>query len=73
MGGIKLMVSALGNKNAPALPRFFSDVILTAREGDQFTWGTASSKADTKARNIPWKDKQPPSFVPIIKNWRDQK
>jgi len=70
LGGIKLMVSALGKKLGPAIPRFFSDVVMTVREGDKFTWATASAQADTKARNLPWKDQQTPSFVPIIDQWR---
>jgi hypothetical protein len=70
LGGIKLMASALGRKLSPQLPRFFSDVVMTVREGDKFTWATASSQADTKARNLPWKDQQVPSFQPIIENWR---
>lgn len=70
LGGIKLMASALGRKLSPQLPRFFSDVIMTVREADKFTWATASSQADTKARNLPWKDQQIPSFVPVINQWR---
>lgn len=73
LGGIKLMVNALGKKLGPAIPRFFSDVIHTVREGGEFSWSTASPGADTKARNLPWKDKQQPSFVPIIDQWRNQK
>jgi len=70
LGGIKLMVSALGRKLGPAIPRFFSDVVMTVREGDKFSWSTAAAGADTKARNLPWKDQQPPTFVPIIDQWR---
>ena len=70
LGGIKLMVSALGKKLGPAVPRFFSDVIHTVREGANFSWSTASAGADTKARNLPWKDNQQPSFVPILDQWR---
>lgn len=70
LGGVKLMVSALGNKLSPKIPRFFSDVVMTVRTGDEFTWSTAAAGADTKARNLPWQDKQPPSFVPIIDQWR---
>lgn len=72
LGGIKIMASALGKKLPAQIPRFFSDVIMTVREGDTFTWATASAQADTKARNLPWKDQQDPSFKPIIDNWRKQ-
>lgn len=70
LGGIKLMASALGRKLSPQLPRFFSDVVMTVREADKFTWATASTQADTKARNLPWKDQQTPSFVPLLDQWR---
>lgn len=72
LGGIKIMASALGKKLPASIPRFFSDVIMTVREGDKFTWATASSQADTKARNLPWKDQQEPSFKPIIDKWRSK-
>lgn len=70
LGGIKLMASALGRKLAPALPRFFSDVVMTVNKQGKFTWTTANSQADTKARNLPWKEDQPPSFAPILDQWR---
>lgn len=72
LGGIKLMASALGRKLSPQLPRFFSDVIMTVNKQGAFTWTTANAQADTKARNLPWKEDQPPSFNPIITNWRTQ-
>lgn len=69
-GGLKVMPSALGRKNAPQLPAFFSDVILTRREVDKFYWSTANSDADLKSRNLPIGDKLEPSFVPLIETWR---
>lgn len=69
-GGVKQMPSALGQKLPPVISRFFSDVILTVKEGDKFTWTTSSSTSDTKARNIINSSKLEPSFVPIIKQWR---
>lgn len=70
LGGIKLMASALGRKLSPALPRFFSDVIMCVNKQGNWTWSTADPQADTKARNLPWKDQQVPSFKPIIDKWR---
>jgi hypothetical protein len=69
-GGTTIMASTLGRKLAPKIPRFFSDVILTRREGDKFTWDTAAPNVDLKARNLPIASNQPPSFVPIINEWR---
>ena len=72
MGGMRLLPQALGRKMGPALPRFFSDVILTERQGTSWTWSTAKTSADTKARNVEWKDGFNPSFVPLINHWKQQ-
>lgn len=71
-GGTQLMPSALGKKLAPRIPRFFSDVVHTQREGDVFTWSTATAHADLKARNLPIKAGQLPSFLPIVRTWKDR-
>lgn len=68
-GGTTLMASTLGKKLAPKLPRFFSDVIHVKREGTSWSWSTATSNVDLKARNLPIADKISPSFVPLIENW----
>lgn len=68
-GGTTLMASTLGKKLAPKLPRFFSDVIHVKREGTTWSWSTATSNVDLKARNLPIADKIGPSFVPLIENW----
>lgn len=69
-GGTSLMASTLGRKLAPKLPRYFSDVIHVVRKADKFVWSTVTSNVDLKARNIALADNLPPSFVPIISNWR---
>lgn len=69
-GGTSLMASTLGRKLAPKLPRYFSDVIHVVRKADKFVWSTVTSNVDLKARNIALADNLPPSFVPIIANWR---
>ena len=70
LGGVKLMISTLGRKLAPKVPLNFSDVILATRNGEQFTWDTANTQADLKARNIPLKAGQSPTFVPIYESWK---
>jgi hypothetical protein len=70
MGGVQLMASTLGKKLAPKIPRFFDDVIQCVREGSTFTWSTATSGVDLKARDLPWADKLDPSFVQIIEAWK---
>ena len=70
LGGVKITVSTLGVRLAPKIPPMFSDVILAVRQGDTWTWDTGSSQADVKARNMPFKAGQPPSFIPLISRWR---
>jgi hypothetical protein len=72
LGGVKLTVSTLGVKLAPKIPPMFSDVILTKRLATNFTWTTADSQADLKARNLPIADGIPPSFEPIIAKWKSR-
>jgi len=70
MGGSKIMVSTLGRKLAPKIPRFFSDVVLADRQGSKFTWSTAAAGADLKARNLPIADGLLPNFATIIEAWQ---
>jgi hypothetical protein len=69
-GGSTVGVSTLGKKLAPKIPRFFSDVILTQRTGTEFTWSTAATGVDTKARNVPISEKIPPNLNIIIESWK---
>lgn len=64
------MVGALGRKLAPKLPRTFSDVILSVKEGNKFTWSTAAINVDLKSRSLPIADNMPATFVPIVETWR---
>lgn len=69
-GGTVIMVSTLGKKLAPKIPRFFSDVVQVKREGEKFSWSTMTLNMDLKSRNLPLADNIKPSFVPIIDGWR---
>lgn len=69
-GGTRVMAAALGRKLAPRLPRFFSDVILAKRDGANFYWSTTAANTALKARNVGLGDKLPPTFKPLIENWR---
>lgn len=70
LGGVKLMVSTLGKALAPKIPAMFSDVILTVRQGDKWTWDTANVQADLKTRNLPIRADNPPSFAGIVAKWK---
>lgn len=69
LGGVKLMVSTLGKALAPKFPAMFSDVILTERQADKWTWNTASAMADVKTRNLPIKSDNQPDFKLIFDKW----
>jgi|SRR5687768_4567268 len=69
-GGISTMISTIGKKLAPKIPKLFSDVIHTKRVDTKFYWSTVTPNTVLKARNLPWADNMQPSFVPLIQNWR---
>lgn len=70
LGGVKLTVSTLGRALAPKIPSMFSDVILSVRQGDKWTWDTANVQADLKTRNLPIKADNPPTFAGIVAKWK---
>jgi hypothetical protein len=72
LGGTKLMVASLGKALAPQLPTLYSDVILTVRKGNTWSWDTANVMADLKTRNLPIKADIPPDFRPLIKKWESR-
>lgn len=69
-GGAENMIATLGKKLAPKVGRAFSDVILTKRTRDTFTWTTVEDNYKLKTRNLEFKDGLQPSFKPIVENWR---
>ena len=71
-GGVKITVATLGVRLAPKIPPMFSDVILAQREASRFTWSTANSQADLKARNLPIADGLPQDFRPIFEKWKSR-
>lgn len=70
LGGVKLMASTLGKALAPKIPAMFSDVVLTVRQGDKWSWDTANVMADLKTRNLPIKADITPSFAQIVAKWK---
>ena len=72
MGGFVVQANALGRKNAPEIPKNFSDVVLCRREGKEWVWVTDDPKVDLKARNLPYSAKLPPTFKPILDHWRTE-
>lgn len=70
LGGVKLTVSTLGRALAPKIPPMFSDVILTVRTGDKWTWDTSNVQADLKTRNLPIRADNAPNFASIVAKWK---
>jgi hypothetical protein len=70
LGGVKLTVSTLGRALAPKIPPMFSDVILSVRTGDKWTWDTANVQADLKTRNLPIRADNAPNFASIVAKWK---
>jgi hypothetical protein len=69
-GASKVMASTLGKKLAPKIPRYFSDSVLAVRNADKFSWTTADSSADLKARNLPIADNIPPTYASMVEKWK---
>lgn len=72
LGGVKITLASLGKALGPQIVPMFSDVILTAREGDKFFWDTGSALADVKTRNLPIKSGLQPDFKQIISKWQSR-
>lgn len=69
-GATQVMASALGRKLAPKLPRFFSEVVMSYREGGSFFWSTTTTNVDLKNRALPLSNKLDPNFKPIIEAYK---
>jgi hypothetical protein len=72
LGGVKITLSSLGKALGPQIVPMFSDVILTVREGDKFTWDTGSALADVKTRNLPIRQGLAADFRPIVAKWQSR-
>jgi hypothetical protein len=72
-GARKTMVSTLGRKLAPTIPRYFSEVVASYREGQSFYWSTDMMNVVLKRRSLPLGSKLEPSYVPIVNAYRERK
>lgn len=69
-GGIKKMVNTQGRAIAPIIPSLFDEVILTRRDGLDFTWETASPDTVTKSRLLPMATELKPDFGQVVEAWK---
>lgn len=72
----QVMVSTLGRKLAPKIPRFFSEVVYAKRtvKGTEpdFFWSTVDVNAELKNRSLLLSDHLPPNFGPIVKRYHER-
>lgn len=69
----KNMVSTLGKKLAPGIPKMFNEVIQSKRDGTSFTWDTSSAMAVLKTSMLPISGKLKPSFELVVDAFRAHK
>jgi AAA domain len=69
-GGTVITPGALGAKLGPRLGRFFGEVVLAKRKGDQFSWSTSEAQADVKNRLLPISADLQPSFSKLADRYR---
>lgn len=72
VGAQQIMVATLGKKLAPTIPRFFSEVVMSYREGTQFFWSTSAANVALKSRTLPIAPKLPADYGPIISRYRER-
>lgn len=65
-GGSRLMVSTLGRRLAPKIPKMFDEVIYCRRQGANFYWSSTEPGVDLKVRRLPFSDTIPPDFAPLL-------
>lgn len=70
-GGVKLMPSTLGKALPPKLSPMFSEVLLSERTANQFTWSNNSPMADTKSRYLA-PGQHPQDFRPLLAQWKSR-
>lgn len=68
----QIMVSTLGRKLAPRIPKYFSEVVYAERT-PKFKWSTSDTRVDLKNRALTFSGDLPPSFVPIVNAYRERK
>lgn len=65
-GGTRLMVSTLGRRLAPKIPKMFDEVVLCRRQGSNFYWSSIDNGVDLKVRRLPFRDDIVPDFAPLL-------
>lgn len=70
----QIMVSTLGKKLAPKIPKYFSEYVYAKKTPPaSFTWSTIDKNMDLKNRALTVSESLPPSFVPIVEAYEKRK
>jgi hypothetical protein len=72
-GARKQMVSTLGRKLAPTIPRFFSEAVVAYRKGQNFYWSTDMMGVTLKKRSLPLGSELAPDYRPIVEAYYKRK
>lgn len=65
----RITVKSIGRALSSDIPPLFSEVILTTREADKFSWDTAAYGTDNKTRYLGYRSKINPDFGQIFDLW----
>lgn len=68
-GQMIITPAAIGAKLGPKIGKFFSEVILTVRTNDKFTWSTMETGTDVKQSTLKIAKDLPPSMKPIVEGF----
>ncbi len=72
----KIMVSTLGKKLAPSIPKYFSEVISAETDSDKetklFRWSNNTPNFFLKNRSLPISSKLQPDFRPIVEAYKNR-
>lgn len=68
-GGTTLMTSAIGKAIADDIPKLFSEVLYSYREGLSWYWDTSAPNVVTKTRYLPIRAKIAPDLGYIMDKW----
>lgn len=68
-GGTTLMTSAIGKAIADDIPKLFSEVLYSYREGLGWYWDTSAPNVVTKTRYLPIRAKIDPNLGYIMDKW----
>ncbi len=68
-GGMTLTTKAIGKAMSDDVPRLFSEVLYSYREGTAWFWDTSATNVVTKTRYLPIQSKIKPDLGVVMEKW----